>query len=202
MTLIFYKGRGLKMVQITNWSQDAYLKALNFAIVAHEGQTYGGHAPGQRIPYVNHLGSVAMELIWVLNSCTELNGELAVQCALLHDTIEDTDVDFKTLKKIFGTDIAQGVQALTKDKKLPAKGEQMLDSLCRIKSQPKEVWMVKLADRITNLAPPPFYWDNTKKQGYQEEALVIHEYLYEANELLSQRLLARIEAYKKYMGKP
>lgn len=39
---------------------------------------------------------------------------------------------------------------------------QMQDSLRRIKSQPREVWMVKMADRITNLQPPPGHWSEEK----------------------------------------
>lgn len=112
-----------------NWSQDVYVKAWNFATMAHEGQTYGGPIEGQRIPYINHIGSVAMELICGLNSDPSLNGNLAIQCVLLHDTIEDTHVDFEAIKKEFGIKVAEGVQALTKDESLPTKSEQISDSL-------------------------------------------------------------------------
>lgn len=182
-----------------NWSQDHYVKAWDFATIAHEGQTYGGPIEGQRIPYINHIGSVAMELICGLNSNASLNGNLAIQCALLHDVIEDTDVDFRTIESIFGLDVAQGVSALSKDESLPTKKDQMLDSLERIKLQPKEVWMVKLGDRITNLSEPPAYWADEKRAAYREEALLIHKELHEANELLSERLLERAESYKQYI---
>ncbi len=43
------------------------------------------------------------------------NPNLAVQCALLHDTIEDTDVTYDQVKDQFGTDGADGVMALTID---------------------------------------------------------------------------------------
>jgi (p)ppGpp synthase/HD superfamily hydrolase len=39
----------------------------------------------------------------------------------------------------------------------------MLDSLNRTKQLQKEVWAVKLADRITNLQTPPTHWDTVKK---------------------------------------
>jgi guanosine-3',5'-bis(diphosphate) 3'-pyrophosphohydrolase len=52
---------------------------------------------------------------------------------------------------------------LTKKENLP-KGEKMVDSLKRIKDLQKEVWAVKLADRITNLQEPPQSWDNFKKK--------------------------------------
>lgn len=59
--------------------------------------------------------------------------------------------------------------------------------------------MVKLADRITNLSEPPAHWTSEKRVKYREEALKIYEYLNEANELLSTRLLSRIENYKNYI---
>ncbi len=63
----------------------------------------------------------------------------------------------------------------------------------------KEVWMVKLADRITNLSEPPAYWTSEKRTKYREEALIIHKHLHEANEPLAARLLARAEYYKNYI---
>lgn len=181
-----------------NWSQDVYLKAWNFATKAHHGQTYNG-PHGEEIPYLNHIGSVAMELISGLYAQDGVDGNLAIQCALLHDTIEDTAVDFETIKTHFGSDVAHGVLALSKNRELPGKQAQMLDSLARIKRQPVEVWMVKLADRITNLSMPPAHWDLEKCLMYLEEAKMIHEHLHEASELLSTRLLARIEIYKNYL---
>jgi hypothetical protein len=44
--------------------------------------------------------------------------------------------------------------ALTKNKALPP-AERMSDSLRRILEEPVEIGMVKLADRICNLAGPP-----------------------------------------------
>jgi len=47
-----------------------------------------------------------------------------------------------------------GVSALSKDEAVP-KEKELEDSLHRIREQPAEILMVKLADRITNLQPPP-----------------------------------------------
>lgn len=184
---------------ISNWSQDIFVKAWDFATLAHHGQTYGGPVEGQKFDYINHIGSVAMELIWALNNTPEANANLAIQCALLHDTIEDTQVTYEEVSSIFGKDVADGVRALTKNESLSTKHEQMLDSLKRIKMQPVEVWMVKLADRITNLSAPPFYWPKEKKINYREEALLIHKELHMANSLLSERLISRINSYQNYI---
>lgn len=182
-----------------SWSQDLYVKAWDFATFAHEGQTYGGPLEGRRIPYINHIGSVAMETICGVNSDPSLNGNLAIQCALLHDVVEDTDITLQTLEKEFGEDVAKGVGALTKNESLSTKAEQMRDSLDRILLQPKEVWIVKLADRITNLSEPPAYWTNEKRVKYREEAITILSVLKESNELLASRFLSRINYYSKYI---
>ena len=135
-----------------------------------------------------------MEVIAALIEHPLLDGNLAVQCALLHDTIEDTTVSKEQLAAHFSQRMAEGVEALTKNANLP-KDKQMKDSLERIKQQPDEVWLVKLADRIVNLAPPPSHWDEAKITAYQLEAKVIHAELHKASNYLGNRLLTRIDAY-------
>lgn len=149
---------------MSNWSPEIYSKAWYFATIRHEGQTYGGSQPLLRVDYLNHIGSVGMEILWALSQTPGCKGDLAVQCALLHDVIEDTSATYEEVKEEFGKQVADGVLALTKNEKLPAKEARMTDSLKRIRQQPKEVWMVKMADRISNLYAPPYYWNNTKKK--------------------------------------
>jgi (p)ppGpp synthase/HD superfamily hydrolase len=175
------------------WSQESYIKAYRFAAEAHQGQLF----PGTELPYLMHVSLVCMEVIAALAYENDLDGDLAIQCALLHDVIEDTAVTFEMLAAGFGEDIANGVLALTKDETLP-KEEQMRDSLERILEQPAEIGMVKLSDRITNLMRPPTYWTRAKKEAYQLEALEIHDTLCDSSEFLSQRLLEKIEGYKEY----
>jgi (p)ppGpp synthase/HD superfamily hydrolase len=125
----------------------------------------------------------------------DLDVNLALHCAILHDTVEDTSLTQEELEKQFGLSIAAGVMALTKNDSLNSKSEKMLDSLHRICQQPREVWMVKMADRIVNLQPPPFHWSKEKKQKYREEAVIIYEHLKEASEYLADRLLQKINQY-------
>jgi (p)ppGpp synthase/HD superfamily hydrolase len=182
---------------MSTWSPDVFAKAWLFATLHHHGQTYGGPEEGMHIDYVNHVASVAIEVIWALPTAPGANGDLAIQCALLHDTIEDTDVTYDIILKNFGQAVADGVQALTKTPSLPRE-EQMIDSLRRIREQPQEVWLVKLADRITNLHHPPYYWDSAKIEAYRQEAIIIYEALRGANEALAERLQAKIEHYKTF----
>ena len=178
---------------------DTYSKAWDFATKAHEGQSYGGPEEGERVAYINHISSVAMEVIWAITDTQEkLNADLAIQCALLHDVVEDTEYEFADIKRLFGENVANGVAALSKNETLPTKEEQMRDSLERIKHQPKEVWMVKMADRITNLYHPPFYWKSDKILKYCEESKVIYDELSDANTKLAKRLAEKIRDYPKF----
>jgi (p)ppGpp synthase/HD superfamily hydrolase len=56
--------------------------------------------------------------------------------------------------------------------------------------------MVKLADRITNLQPPPRHWDRAKIRHYRDEAIEIHTRLHAASPFLAARLAEKIENYQ------
>ncbi len=174
-------------------NQDNITKAWFFASRVHKEQFY----PGEELPYITHIGNVMMEVMAVSSRLE--NPELAIMCAILHDTIEDTSTTYADIEKEFGKAVADGVMALTKNETLATKREQMLDSLARIKMQPKEVWVVKMADRVSNLGKPPHYWKAEKVKAYRDEAKIILEYLLEANELLAIRLQEKIDNYTKYI---
>jgi guanosine-3',5'-bis(diphosphate) 3'-pyrophosphohydrolase len=174
--------------------QDIYQKTIKFAAQRHtdKNQTI----PGSNLPYVVHLSNVAMEILVASQKSENFDTEFAVQVALLHDTLEDTDVTFEELENEFGKPVADAVLALTKNDDLQ-KDTKMTDSLQRIKEQPKEVWAVKLADRITNLQRPPYFWKEEKIKKYKEEAQIILEELRGGNEYLENRLEEKIEEYYK-----
>jgi (p)ppGpp synthase/HD superfamily hydrolase len=170
-----------------------YVETLRFAAAKHEGQK----EPGENLPYVVHVASVAAELIAALPQAGLANPDLAVACALLHDTVEDTSTTLSEIEQRFGPAIAAGVSALTKNASLP-KPEQMPDSLRRIREQPPEIAAVKLADRITNLAAPPKHWTKEKCGKYRIEAIAIADALGSSCPALDARLRARIEEYVQY----
>ncbi|MBP6236536.1 MAG: bifunctional (p)ppGpp synthetase/guanosine-3',5'-bis(diphosphate) 3'-pyrophosphohydrolase [Saprospiraceae bacterium] len=175
--------------------QDIYQKTILFATAKHHqiGQTI----PGTNLPYLVHLSNVAMEIIFASHHTKVFDSDFALQLALLHDTLEDTNTTYDELSEIFSDKIANGVLALSKDKKLP-KENQLIDSIERIILQPKEVWSVKLADRITNLQPPPSHWSLEKVFKYHIEAQTILEKLKGGNQYLENRLIQKIEEYKSY----
>lgn len=174
----------------TIWSRDLYLKAIHFAGNVHGSQKI----PGSNLPYVIHLSNVCMEVMAAVCSGETRNPDLAVICALLHDTIEDAGVTADEIEKLFGIDVSKGVLSLTKNSEI-SKELRMAESIERIKLQPGEIWMVKLADRITNLQPPPLLWTDEKILNYKREAEYILKHLGSASSLLRERLEQKIKNY-------
>ena len=111
---------------------DLYVRALRFAADKHRDQ----RVPGTELPYLVHVVSVAGEVIAALAELAQ--PDLAVACALLHDTIEDTETTPDEIAGTFGDEVAAGVAALTKDRRLP-KSERMADSLRRSCDRPRAV---------------------------------------------------------------
>jgi len=117
-------------------------------------------------------------------------------CAILHDSLEDTELEEATISGQFGHQVLAGVKALTKNESLPTKRAQMEDSLARIMAQPREVAVVKLCDRINNLSPAPAYWGEEKRRAYRAEAELILEQLGAASPVAAVRLRKKIAAYE------
>ncbi len=174
--------------------QDYYQKAINFAGEKHADQKI----PGSNTSYMVHLSNVAMEVLEASRHSQGFDAQFAVQTALLHDLLEDTSTTFEQIRENFGVNIAKAVLALSKNEQLPA-SKQIQDSLNRIKSEPKEVWAVKLADRISNMQKPPQHWDKNKINDYKKMAGIILLQLKGGNEYLEHRLLKKIEAYNQYL---
>jgi (p)ppGpp synthase/HD superfamily hydrolase len=175
------------------FSPTRYVETMRYAATKHNAQK----EPGHDLPYLVHVVSVAAEVIAALPVAGLADNDLAVTCALLHDTVEDTGTPLDEIRARFGDAVAAGVSALTKNEALP-KPEQMPDSLRRIREQPPEIAAVKLADRITNLSAPPHYWSKEKCAAYRVEAMKIADALGDACPALEARLRARIEEYAAY----
>lgn len=105
----------------------------------HRGQTYGGR------PYFLHPIEVAAEL-----PVDEMSDVMFV-AALLHDTLEDTDLPRNTIKLVWGEEVLEIVDLLTKDENLTYEEniQRIIDSGNRAAMQ------VKLADNRVNLRNGP-----------------------------------------------
>src|SRR5712675_54564 len=101
-------------------------------------------------PYILHPLAVA-------RICSEEIG-LGVRstiCALLHDTVEDTDVSLEDVEKEFGNEIARIVDGLTKisnviDVNASQQAENFKKILLTLTDDPRVI-LIKLADRLHNM---------------------------------------------------
>ena len=100
-------------------TQEIYQKAIKFAGEKHRNQK----VPGTESNYLLHISNVAMEILLAYNVNNNFDIDFAIQLALLHDTIEDTESSFKEIENEFDHRVALGIQALTKDENLSSKKE-------------------------------------------------------------------------------
>jgi len=123
---------------------DRILEAYRVAEAAHNGQKrHSGE------PYITHPLSVAMILV-ELGMDTE-----SIVAALLHDVVEDTDIDIVQVEKRFGKDVALLVGGVTKLGRIPyaSKEEEQAENLRKMllaMAQDIRVIIIKLADRLHN----------------------------------------------------
>lgn len=181
------------------FDQDLYKRALDFAARVHGDQK----VPGNGFPYVVHLAKVAMEVQAATEGLPAAARRLAIACALLHDTIEDSEPEARPgvregIRAGFGPRVLAGVEALTKDDALP-QDKRMADSLRRLRKQPAAVRLVKLADRITNLEPSPSHWSREKRERYLGEASVILAALKGSSRLLERRFRRKAKDYSRHL---
>jgi len=121
-------------------------KAYHFARRAHAGQK---RKSGE--DYIIHPVSVA-EMLADIQADEE-----SIIAALLHDTVEDTSVTSKEIRKNFGEKIAELVDGLTKLAKIKYQGsveDRTIDNFSRmIFSSAKDIRiiLIKLLDRLHNL---------------------------------------------------
>jgi (p)ppGpp synthase/HD superfamily hydrolase len=119
--------------------------AAAFAARAHRHQV----RKDKQTPYFSHPVRVALTITTIF----DIHDEEILAAALLHDTIEDTSVDYDDIHKIFGKNVADYVAALTKDMRLiEPKREISYDR--QLANGPWQSRLIKLADVYDNLLDP------------------------------------------------
>ncbi|MCX8190217.1 MAG: HD domain-containing protein [Candidatus Diapherotrites archaeon] len=115
-------------------------RAYDFSKRKHDMQKrYSGE------PYFNHLISTALIL-----SEYEVDAK-TISAALLHDILEDTNVQKEDLEKEFGKEIANVVEALTKANKEKRSNEPYMQKLLLSACTDMSVLTIKIADKLHNL---------------------------------------------------
>lgn len=119
------------------------MKAMNLAYNAHHGQLDKGG-----VPYIFH----------PIHLAEQMDDEISTCVALLHDTVEDTDVTLSQLAREFPKEVVDAVALLTH-----ARDVDYFDYVRAIKQNPVAV-KVKLADLAHNGDPRRIF-----SQGNQEK---------------------------------
>lgn len=171
---------------------DIIEKALKFATHAHEGQVrkYTGD------PYIVHPIAVSK----IVESVTD--DKEVICAALLHDTVEDTDVSLEQLENEFGSRVALLVENLTDISTLDQgnrKTRKKIDLEHTAKAVP-EAKTVKLADLIHNSASITKY-DSKFSEIYMNEKKELLTVLKEGNELLYKKATCIVDNYYKKHNK-
>jgi GTP diphosphokinase / guanosine-3',5'-bis(diphosphate) 3'-diphosphatase len=144
------------------------LGAARFAAEKHRNQR---RKDAEASTYIDH--PIALAELLASVGIEDLD---ALQAALLHDTVEDTDTSFQELEERFGKAVADIVREVTDDKLLP-KSERKRLQVEHAAQLSREAKLVKLADKICNLrditGSPPAGWPVERKREYFDWAKAV-----------------------------
>ena len=153
--------------------EDMLNRAYVFAMKAHGAQK---RASGD--PYFSHPVEVAYKLTqYKLDPSSIIT-------ALLHDTVEDTEVTLDDIEASFGKEIRHLVDGVTKLSRLEGKSENLNQAenfrkLLIAMSEDLRVLLVKLADRLHNMETLKYIKNPEKRQRIARETVEIYAALAE-----------------------
>lgn len=137
-------------------------RAYAFAARAHADQTRKGAAG---IPYVSHVCEVA-ELMAEAGAPTD-----TVLAAVLHDTVEDSEVTVAEISDAFGAAVAARVDGMSDPPEWQAltRAERKARQAAHMATAEVEVRRIKIADQTSNLRDiirEPAAWDTDDATDY------------------------------------
>ena len=147
---------------------DFISKAIEFSTQAHNNQK---RKSGE--PYINHPIEVSKILASIkLDTASIVSG-------LLHDTVEDTSISLEEIKNLFGDEVADLVEGLTKINKYSLKVNNLklgenYRKLLLATTKDLRVILIKLADRLHNMKTLDFLEDHHKKIRIALETLEVY----------------------------
>lgn len=163
--------------KVKSYDPDADEDAINRAYV-YAMKKHGSQMRASGDPYFSH----PLEVAYLL---TGLKLDTAsIITALLHDTVEDTDATFEEIEELFGKEIRNLVDGVTKLGKLETKSENTKQAenfrkLLLAMSEDIRVLLVKLADRLHNMRTLHHIKKEEKRQRIAHETLEIYAVLAE-----------------------
>ena len=133
------------------------IDARNFAKRKHAGQL---RKNGKTTTF-SHLKDVVKNLKKVMVTNNDI-----ICAGWLHDTLENTDTDFDSIKEKFGKNVADIVVSVTKDNRLPKKQREMKYGK-DLKSSNSKAKLVKIADILANVNDAPNAGKNSRWEKQQ-----------------------------------
>jgi len=157
-----YKSYGIAI------DEEVVIKAIKFAVKYHGSQQRESGAP-----YYEHPLAVA-EIVAQMKFDSD-----SIVTAILHDTIEDTELTYEDIEQNFSTDIAKLVDGVTKLTQIELKSYDVRQAenfrkLLMAMSYDIRVLVVKLADRLHNMRTIDFISKQEKKERISLETLEIY----------------------------
>lgn len=136
--------RGLKP-KLKSGDKELVRHAFEMAVDAHKTMR---RKSGE--PYIFHPLAVAMICVEEIGL-----GVRSTICALLHDTVEDTDISLEDVQREFGQEISRIIDGLTKiatvvDNNTTQQAENFKKILLTLTDDPRVI-LIKLADRLHNM---------------------------------------------------
>lgn len=149
-------------------------KALDFCVQAHRGQFRDGEAA---VPYACH----PVEVMLTLRHKAGVMDEEHLCAALLHDTVEDTEVTLLDIRKEFGERVAEIVGEVTRDEPERPEGMDKHEHwmmktglfLEEIRGMSWEARMIKLSDRLSNIRESEMTRSGYKLERYRMQTVWI-----------------------------
>ena len=159
-----------ELVELMKKSDHSYDFELVKRAYEFADKMHGDQRRASGIPYILHPTSVAC-ILAELGMDSE-----SIAAALMHDVVEDTPVTLEEVTKLFGAEIAELIDGVTKLGKIPysSREEQQAENIRKMliaMSNDIRVIIIKLADRLHNMRTI----DCMKEQHRRDKALEVME---------------------------
>lgn len=143
-------------------------KVIRFAHIAHSGQV---RKYTNLIPYIQHPLAVAS----LIRENVEFLSNTMIHAAILHDTVEDTEVTLDDIELFFGP-VVKGLVYWVTDKSKPEDGNRAARKAidrAHIACAPGRAQTIKLADLIDNAGSIQKYDSDFAKVYMMEKKLLL-----------------------------
>lgn len=144
-------------------------RAIEFAVEKHQGQVRKGDGR----PYILHPMSVMLRIGQAKEST---NPFLLASAAILHDTVEDCNVELSEIASKFGYDVAALVDELTLDKTQYTKnpGGKKVYLAEHMVEMSSYALAIKLADRLDNVSDLSKVTEDFRKKYIEETGYILN----------------------------